>query len=908
MSQPKPTIGGALPVSGEALLVQQESELIHLRRQLVEHDILLSLNNHIASIHDKKDILPLIHPKLKQLFQTEDIFICVMDHTRQTLNPFLRVGGEKRWKHPDYARMVDAHFPVEDGFINTILGADKPLVFDLEEVNRWPDPPGYMRTSREAGLEESLSRTLYDGQHPIGILTLWSEQKQAFTAHHIELMERIADQISIVVTNILATEELQRRERERDLLLSVSRAIASIRDKQQFIRVIQQILKSQLRFSDIAITSFNLPKGTFRVILEYCEKTNQHPDFTSIAFNEYPIADGIHDVIMRSAGPVVLSVRELLRTGMVHIAFLAQAGIQELAGMRLQHNNETVGTMVLLSETENSFTVEDRSLIERVSHHLATAVSNMMANEEIHQREMEKSALLAFSNDIASVRNKEHLSRILHAQFDKLHIIKEYCLHRINEDYSTHSSFIYDRDAFYAEHENFARVEHAKYPLTDGIFNRVLSSEAPLKINLAQAVKQPHVPEYVQFWHAIGLTEVVGVALRYGNEPIGVLFFQSGDLPHLLKNHYHLVKSVCAQISIAVANIIANEKIEQQLAEISRYKEQLEEEKMYLQKEAETGYTYSDIIGSGPEMQKVFHLLSQVSFANSTVLLLGETGTGKELIARAIHNSSPRKDKLMVKVNCAALPASLIESELFGHEKGAFTGAIERRIGKFELANHGTLFLDEIGEMPPDLQVKLLRAIQEKEIERVGGKTTIRTDVRIIAATNRNLEKEVAEGRFRTDLYYRLNVFPITLPPLRDRKEDIPVLTTHFIERFARNAGKKNIHITNKAMKELMAYHWPGNVRELEHLVERSVLLTQGDTLKEVHLPKVEREVLKTMLEDQYIKTFVENERDHILFVLKKSHGKISGPGGAAELLGLPVSTLNSKMKKLSIVQKISFS
>ncbi|MBW8688349.1 sigma 54-interacting transcriptional regulator [Chitinophaga sp. B61] len=363
----------------------------------------------------------------------------------------------------------------------------------------------------------------------------------------------------------------------------------------------------------------------------------------------------------------------------------------------------------------------------------------------------------------------------------------------------------------------------------------------------------------------------------------------------------HLLKGVSDQVAVAVANILADEKIEQQLKEINGYKEKLEEEKLYLQQEISSVYTYTDIIGAGPEMQRVFHMLSQVSFAQSTVLILGETGTGKELIARAIHNASPRKSKLMVKVNCAALPANLIESELFGHERGSFTGAVERRIGKFELANHGTLFLDEIGEMPLDLQVKLLRAIQEKEIERIGGKSTIKTDVRIIAATNRNLQKEVAEGRFRSDLFYRLNVFPIVLPPLRDRKEDISLLAAHFMERFARSAGRKNVRLSSTAMKQLTAYNWPGNVRELEHVLERSILLTQGNVIREINLSSQPKSDHKVQPEEDYTRTFEEMERDYILGVLNKCKGKVFGPGGAAEILGMHVSTLNHRIKKLGI-------
>lgn len=329
-------------------------------------------------------------------------------------------------------------------------------------------------------------------------------------------------------------------------------------------------------------------------------------------------------------------------------------------------------------------------------------------------------------------------------------------------------------------------------------------------------------------------------------------------------------------------------------------------EKAYLKEEFDSTYKHDTILGEGAKMQKVFQLISQVSKSNSSVLLLGETGTGKELIARAIHNTSSRKDKLMIKVNCATLPANLIESELFGHEKGSFTGAIERKIGKFEMANNGTLFLDEIGEMPLDLQVKLLRALQEKEIERLGGKSTIKTDVRIIAATNRDLQKEVAEGRFRMDLFYRLNVFPIVLPPLRERKEDIPILALHFLDKYTKNTRQKNFDISGRVMKELINYHWPGNIRELEHLMERSILMTQGNIIKEIHLYNAKEKTINSTKSIQ-TKTLEEIEKEYIISILNQCKGKVSGHDGAAELLGLNSSTLSSKMRKLKITKEVLF-
>lgn len=315
---------------------------------------------------------------------------------------------------------------------------------------------------------------------------------------------------------------------------------------------------------------------------------------------------------------------------------------------------------------------------------------------------------------------------------------------------------------------------------------------------------------------------------------------------------------------------------------------------------------YPGIIGSSTEMQKVYRLMTMVAPTNSTVLLLGETGTGKEVIARGIHQSSLRKNKAMVTVNCAALPANLIESELFGHERGAFTGAIDRRIGKFELAHQGTIFLDEIGELPLELQVKLLRVIQEREFERVGGKTTIRIDARIIAATNRDLETEVAEHRFRADLYYRLNVFPICLPLLRERQDDIAELANFFVSRYSKITGKEINFISNKVLQQLKSYSWPGNVRQLEHLIERSILLSDGSVLREICLPN---DTCKNISDQEIFrnKTLIDVERNHIIAVLKKCSGKIAGEGGAAEWLEIPSTTLHAKMKKLNIAKQDYF-
>jgi len=326
-------------------------------------------------------------------------------------------------------------------------------------------------------------------------------------------------------------------------------------------------------------------------------------------------------------------------------------------------------------------------------------------------------------------------------------------------------------------------------------------------------------------------------------------------------------------------------------------------EKIAVRKEnnVEIPKDFNGIIGSSALLQAAFKKLELVAPDDTSVLILGESGTGKEKIAQTIHRLSPRKNKPLVTVNCAALPLTLIESELFGHERGSFTGANEKRIGKFEQADGGSIFLDEIGELPLEAQVKLLRVLQEKEIERLGGNYTKKINVRIITATNRNLEKEVADGRFRLDLYYRLNVFPIELPSLRDRKEDIPALVAYFIDKYGKKGSSSVTSISDEALNELQDYDWPGNIRELEHLIERSMLLAEGDTINKVDLPNPNSAANFAQGDHFKIKTMEEMEREHILSILKMCKGKIFGAAGAAEILNIPSTTLNSKIKKLGI-------
>ncbi|MBC7921535.1 MAG: sigma-54-dependent Fis family transcriptional regulator [Ferruginibacter sp.] len=338
------------------------------------------------------------------------------------------------------------------------------------------------------------------------------------------------------------------------------------------------------------------------------------------------------------------------------------------------------------------------------------------------------------------------------------------------------------------------------------------------------------------------------------------------------------------------------EALSRALREVEQLKNQLQAENHYLREEIKLTSNFEEIVTQSKLFQKVLRKVEQVAPTHTSVLLLGESGTGKELLARAVHHLSGRKNRPLVKINCAALPASLIESELFGHEKGAFTGAIAQKIGRFELADGGTLFLDEIGELPIELQAKLLRVLQEGELERVGNPKTIKVNVRVIAATNRDLEKEIGEGKFREDLYYRLNVFPIVSPPLRERKEDIPLLAHHFCAKHGPGMGKKIDVIPPDVLEALVAYNWPGNVRELENIIERSLIVSPG---RKLELGDWSRR--GTLAKRVNPVTLEECERNHITAILETTRWKVSGEHGAAKILDVVPTTLESKMKKLGI-------
>ncbi|HMC87156.1 MAG TPA: sigma-54-dependent Fis family transcriptional regulator, partial [Chitinophagaceae bacterium] len=640
---------------------------------------------------------------------------------------------KRRSRNPALKSYLDLEYPVLD---DSIESSNYPIVYNVQSL--LPYGGDQMAFMDDAGIKEFAVLKLIEGNQLIGLLILLSEKLNSFSKDNLDLLHRISYQISIATANIIANEEIVKREEEKTILLSLSTEIAAVKNKKELSQLLNAKLIHLFSITGFGITLLNEDKKTHSpFVVDANDDLRNDPDFKKVIALNYSVRDGVFNNIIDAEEPVTLYVKDLvcMSEAPAYVNFWQKMGVIQVVGIPVRAGEKKLGCFILL-QNPKAFTSLSNNLIKGVCAQISVAISNIIAIEINAKREYEKTILLSLSFEIAALRNRNDLFKMVNAELKDLFLIKEFGIAQINEDKKTYSAFILELEDHIKSLPGYNEITSDKYDVNDPVFSRIMKSDEPVLFPVNELAEVAGIPAYVGFWKKAGVHEVLCVALKAGGANIGCAFLHTSEQTMNNLNN-NLLKGVCAHLSVAVSNILTNEKNSNQLIEINRYKQQLEAEKTYLKAEIETIQNYAEIIGGAPEMKKVFRLVSQVASSSSSVLLLGETGTGKELIARAIHNSSPRKNKLMVKVNCAALPANLIESELFGHERGSFTGATERRLGKFELANNGTLFLDEIGEMPLELQVKLLRAIQEREIERVGGSVTIKVDVRIITATNR---------------------------------------------------------------------------------------------------------------------------------------------------------------------------
>ncbi|HYK90459.1 MAG TPA: sigma 54-interacting transcriptional regulator [Acidobacteriota bacterium] len=561
-------------------------------------------------------------------------------------------------------------------------------------------------------------------------------------------------------------------------------------------------------------------------------------------------------------------------------------GIQSVCALPLKTVHRTLGCLVCGSRYPDAYSEEEVCFLSLVADQVALAIDDALNFEalQVTHRELQSERdrlklLLDLNNTVVSNLELRELLRAVSASVRQVMKCDSTGVALLES--GTNQLRIYALDF----PEGKGIVQEESLAPVEGTYAAGVLRTGEAVVFDGEALAQLHVSNSVAFE---GIQSLCLLPLISRSRVLGVLGLGRLQEEPFSEVDVGFLKQVASQIAIAIENALA-------YGQIADLKDKLAQEKLYLEDEIRSELNFEEIVGASSALRHALSQVETVAPTDSTVLLLGETGTGKELVARAIHYHSRRRDRAFVKLNCAAIPTGLLESELFGHERGAFTGAVSQKIGRFELADQGTLFLDEVGDIPLELQPKLLRALQEREFERLGNTKTKKVDVRLVAATNRDLQKMVADNLFRSDLYYRLNVFPIRIPPLRERPEDIPMLVRHFTQKYARRLEKRIESIPARAMNRLRQWHWPGNVRELENVIERAVILTAGSVL---NVPVSE-------LSDGSSRVSAtagsSSERDQILRVLKETAGRVGGPNGAAARLGLKRTTLISRMKKLGI-------
>ncbi len=658
-------------------------------------------------------------------------------------------------------------------------------------------------------------------------------------------------------------------------LLELSKAIASHRDLTGLFHDLACRLRNLFDFSHLGVLLHDGPRNVMRLhLLETCEPTQWQ------APTEVPMEGSIAGWVWQKQELVV--VRDLELEDRFPVAkTLLKDPVKSVCSLPLTTAHQQLGVVTFWSEKAGAYDQLDLEFAKLVAAQIAVAVEAQCHQRKLARERDHSKLLLEINNTLVSNLNLRELLAAISV-----------CLRRVMP-HDVAGLALFDPGI------NKLRVTALEFPANENLFDEdeIIDLEGT-PAGLAFTTRQPVMSGLEHSTDPVGkragLKSGCTVPLISRDRALGILGVASLRENAFTDDDLELLNQVGKQVAIAVENALA-------FREIDALKNQLRQEKLYLEEEIRTEYNFEEIVGNSPALKHVLQDVETVAATDSTVLIYGETGTGKELIAHAIHNLSQRHERTLVKVNCAAIPTGLLESEFFGHEKGAFTGAIDRRVGRFELANQGTIFLDEVEDIPLELQSKLLRVLQEQEFERLGSSRTLRVSVRVVAATNSDLAELVAAKKFRSDLYYRLNVFPINVPPLRERSEDIPMLVHFFAQKFAQQMKRRIESVPKETMAALTSYHWPGNIRELQNLVERGVILSRGSSLE---IPLAELKLSnKATNHANGSATLEAVEREHILKVLRETGWVIGGSAGAAARLGLNRTTLNNRMRKLDITR-----
>ena len=670
----------------------------------------------------------------------------------------------------------------------------------------------------------------------------------------------------------ISEEHTQRYE----ALLRATNAIGTSNDCDAAASTIVEALRGLVAFDYLELVIFESDSWTVTWHLLHSNGVTQRLRLADVVVNDTPI-ESVH---ASQQALVVANWNEEPRFRK-HGEFLSKLGIASTCVLPLVRGQRRLGTLSIGTSRANAFSEDEVRFLSMVADQIALGIDAAVNFYLSRQTQDRLKLILGLTNQVVSNLNFEELLRTISA--------------------SVRQVMRYDAAAIMLPEPDGAhlRVHALDFPESKGVFKEdilipvagtppgeTFRRGTPWVVNRLEPALYPEM--YARAAKE-GMNSLCDVPLISRGRALGVLAVAKREEDAFDRDETEFLSQVAQQVAIGVENALA-------YGEIADLKDKLAQEKLYLEDEIRGEMDFEGIVGQSSALRHVLKLVETVAPSDSTVLLLGETGTGKELIARAIHERSRRKERTFVKLNCAAIPTGLLESELFGHERGAFTGAIAQKIGRLELAHKGSLFLDEVGDIPVEIQPKLLRALQEREFERLGSNRTQQVDVRLVAATNRDLEKMMENREFRSDLYYRLNVFPIRVPPLRERPEDIPLLVRYFTQKYGRLMNKKIESVPTQAMKKLSSWHWPGNIRELENFIERSVILTHGS---ELQVP-----ISGLTNNGKGIPgagTREASERDEIVRILKTTNGRVAGPNGAAARMSLKRTTLIARMKKLGI-------
>jgi len=783
------------------------------------------------------------------------------------------------------ADLVGGHEgPVEESPAGLVWQTQEPiLVPDLAEEHRWPKVTQRMQ---EDGTNSFCVVPLTTAVRRLGAMGFLSLQKEAYGETDLEFLQQVGNQVAVAVDNVLHHQDLSRGRDRLRLLLEVSESIASHRDMEELLRDLAQRLPQIVPFDYINAVLHEPARDVMRLWL----LVTATPSTISPGL-ELPVDESPGGLVWKTQRPLTVNEVEQEQRFPKLMAMLRENGVQSFGVVPLTTAQRRLGAMGFGSYQQRTYQESEINFMQQIANQVAVAVDNVLhaasaqsAQQQLKYERDRLSLVLEINNAVVSHLELPKLLKAISGCLGRVipHELAWFCLY----DPVTHQLQTHALD--FPGNQDFAEAGDP-IPLEGTPEGLAFTTQQPVLIRNLSLTEFP--AEIIKRGAAAGLKSGCAVPLISHGRALGTLSVVSMQEGAFTDDDAKLLSWIGDQVALAAANSLA-------FQEISSLRDKLAKEKLYLEEEIQTEYNFEEIVGDSRALKLLLKEIQTVAATDSTVLILGETGSGKELVARALHNSSDRRERTFVKLNCAAIPTGLLESELFGHEKGAFTGAIATKIGRFELADRGTIFLDEVGEIPLELQVKLLRVLQEQEFERLGSTRTIHVNVRVIAATNRDLGRMVEEQEFRSDLYYRLKVFPITVPPLRDRPEDIPLLVRHFAQKFAQRMKKRIETIPSEAMKALQTYHWPGNVRELENFIERAVILTHGPNLF-VSLAELKRTPSHTT--NSGTSTLEQAEREHILKALRETNWTIGGPAGAAARLGMKRTTLQSKMQKLNI-------